>query len=1300
MGVGKNVINYARGIPDWRTNDPDGEEKQLPRLFRTKKGMYIRILYALIEDTFNRPIASEPNDWIDCIIREHDPNYKGFFPKLLLTDQTKRCLNLGSYNYLGFGGVDKYPNARQILEDAVTKYPLSTASPSAELGYHPVHAKLEARLADYLNKEDAMVIGMGFATNSTVLPALVGKGDLIVSDELNHTSIVQGARESGAKVKPFMHNDAADLERVLQDAVMGPKKYGKILLVIEGIYSMEGDICDLKNIVPIAKRYGAYIYLDEAHSIGAVGPTGRGVTEELGIGTKDIDIMMGTFSKSFGSSGGYVAGKKHVVDHVRRFAAGATDAASMPPACAIQIMEALKLIMGAAKDPNGIGAQKLRAINENARFFRRRLVELGFEVLGQAPSPVIPVMLYTPTKIGDFSRYCFRRGLAVVTVGAPAVPLMYGRVRFCISAAHKKEDLVRALEIISEIGDELQVKYRAKHAPNKSFPGTLDSLEHEREVKKQARAKKVAALREKALKARAKITWNPLISETKKSVNPFGWSDRKKVGQAKISVSSWDYLGLSTDPSVQSQCVRTLEKKGLGSCGPRGFYGTYPEHLRAERDIAAFLETDQAVLYPFGACTVSSVIACMAAREDVLIVDEGVGRNVLTGVNLTRAEVRFYKHCDAADCERVLKDIAADEWKGLGGSMGFSPRRKFIISESVFGSTGKLAPVDKLCELRLQYKTRFILDESHSFGVLGATGRGATEHFGLKSSDVDVICGSLEGLASCCGFSAGATGVVSYQRLLGSGYCFSASPPPYLATAVSASLVAIRKSGPARMRTLRTATQKLREGLEGMPELEVTGSKASPMFSVGIRQLKDDEAAELLDSVCAKAQARGLAVCRFNRPPLTFKPKNFSLSPALRICGSSVHTQQDIQFALEVLTSAFKQALTGLKLKESKFHVDVVESPSPAKAAPVDHDDYAPAKKTKLKNKETYTVIKMPFLVVLWTLVSLSRRYLTEQSEITSRFIDGWLRMLRLDRNSTSQAVQTFYCLASIIGSHHTYSMVLPMVFWSFGGSPKSAIPYIFYCLNCAAGCMMKCAIREEKDALSHSWPSITAMNAIALPFFFLRYYYGHAWLYHSFTVQNLCIGFAGVVWFLIISLSRMQKGDSPSNVSGGLVAGCVAIHVMLLFCSPTVAWLLGSSTSSLCPPLWFALCSLLFFPLPESAQVFSLHYYGHVVKHMVSMTAFMYGASWYTSSAAVAEPVAMLQRGAIGVVLHIVIQLLATFLIRKMLAVSLACICANVRSMRKYAVQVYQSAEILLPALVHGLTMSTLVPAILDMAS
>ncbi|KAH9791665.1 Long chain base biosynthesis protein 2a [Citrus sinensis] len=303
---------------------------------------------------------------------------------------------------------------------------------------------------------------MGYVTNSSILPVLMGKGSLIISDSLNHNSIVNGARGSGATIRVFQHNTPSHLEEVLREQIAEGqprtrRPWKKIMVVVEGIYSMEGELCKLPEIITICKRYKAYTYLDEAHSIGAVGKTGRGVCELLGVDTSDVDIMMGTFSKSFGSYGGYIAGSKELIQYLKYNCPAHLYATSISPPAAEQIISAIQVVIG--EDGSCRGAQKLARIRENSNFFRSKLQKMGFEVLGDNDSPVMPIMVYNPAKVSSFSRECLKQNVAIVTVGFPATPLLLARARICISASHTKEDLIKALEVISRIGDLVGIKY-------------------------------------------------------------------------------------------------------------------------------------------------------------------------------------------------------------------------------------------------------------------------------------------------------------------------------------------------------------------------------------------------------------------------------------------------------------------------------------------------------------------------------------------------------------------------------------------------------------------------------------------------------------------------------------------------------------------------------------------------------------------------------------------------------------------------------------------------------------------------
>lgn len=462
-----------------------------PRLLNRRDGrapllsdfedFFTRRLYLRIQDCWGRPIRGRAGAWIQVLERAQERSWspvarrlKMYQPTNLVrrrrargnekpTDPTgvvNRCLNLGSYNYLGYaevpGGV--HASVRQVLG----RSGVAACDVAVSTGRCSVVRRLESTVADFLGKEAAVVVGMGFATNSQILPALVGKGDLILSDALNHASIIVGARSSGAKIRVFDHNSASSLDRELRDAIAcgqpgSGEPWGKIMIVVEGMYSMEGESCRLREIVAVKKKYGAYLYLDEAHSIGALGATGRGVTEHHAVDNADIDIMMGTFTKSFGAVGGYIASSHALIDRIRALSPASLYASAMSPPCAQHIIWAFNQLAG--KDGTNIGRQKIRALRENAIYFREQLTKMGVQTIGDWDSPVIPIMLYHPAKIAAFSRECYNRGLAVAVVGFPATPLLLARARICLSAAHTREDLDWALSVIDEVTDLIQVKF-------------------------------------------------------------------------------------------------------------------------------------------------------------------------------------------------------------------------------------------------------------------------------------------------------------------------------------------------------------------------------------------------------------------------------------------------------------------------------------------------------------------------------------------------------------------------------------------------------------------------------------------------------------------------------------------------------------------------------------------------------------------------------------------------------------------------------------------------------------------------
>lgn len=388
--------------------------------------------------------------------RERDSLHADF----RLTGANRKCLNLGSYNYLGFAAADEYCTPRVV--SSVRKCGWTTCSSRLDGGTSEVHEELEELVARYLHKPAALCWGMGFATNTTVLPSLVGKGCLVVSDQLNHRSIVSGVKLSGAKVKVFIHNDMAHLEKILSSAIVqGQPRTGrpwkKILIVVEGIYSMEGEFAVLDKIVELKKKYYCYLYLDEAHSIGAMGKTGRGLCEHMGVAYEDVDVMMGTFTKSFGSCGGYIASSKEVIEYLRNSSPGFSYATSLSMPAAQQIISSMKVISG--EDGTDRGSRKIVQLKSNANFLRKKLKAAGCAVLGSEDSPVVPIMIFQPAKISAISRECFKHGVAIVVVGFPATPLLLARARLCISAAHTKEDLEYACDVLAEACQKCDMRY-------------------------------------------------------------------------------------------------------------------------------------------------------------------------------------------------------------------------------------------------------------------------------------------------------------------------------------------------------------------------------------------------------------------------------------------------------------------------------------------------------------------------------------------------------------------------------------------------------------------------------------------------------------------------------------------------------------------------------------------------------------------------------------------------------------------------------------------------------------------------
>ena len=343
----------------------------------------------------------------------------------------RRLLNLVSYNYLGLNGDARVVAAAKA---AIDRYGTSVSASRLVSGERPVHRELETALAALHETEDCVAMVSGHATNVSVIGHLVGPGDAIVYDALSHNSLIQGALLAGAQRVQFAHNDVAALERVLRSLRPRVKR---ILVAIEGHYSMDGDIPDLPAVIEVVRRHGAHLMVDEAHSIGVLGRTGRGVAEHFGVDPTGVDIWMGTLSKTLCACGGYIAGSRELVDYLRCSAPGFVYSVGMSPPVAAAAVAALGVMRA---EP-----WRVARLNENARLFLHEARAAGLDTGGSIGAAIVPVIIGSSIRAARVADLLFRRGVNVQPILHPAVPERSARLRFFLSSLHTEAQVRRAV---------------------------------------------------------------------------------------------------------------------------------------------------------------------------------------------------------------------------------------------------------------------------------------------------------------------------------------------------------------------------------------------------------------------------------------------------------------------------------------------------------------------------------------------------------------------------------------------------------------------------------------------------------------------------------------------------------------------------------------------------------------------------------------------------------------------------------------------------------------------------------------
>ncbi len=350
----------------------------------------------------------------------------------------RKCIMVGSNNYLG---LVNDPRVKEAAAAASNKFGSGCTGSRFLNGTLDLHLELEERLAKFMHKEAVLIFSTGFQTNLGAISSLVGKNDTIILDRQDHACIVDGARLSYGKILRFAHNDMEDFRRVLKSA-RNSNGRGGILVVVDGVFSMEGDIIKLPELVEACKEFGARIMVDDAHSVGVLGPTGAGTAEHFDL-VDEVELTTGTFSKSFASLGGFVAGDRTIVEYIKHHARSLIFSASIPPANAAAALKALDILQA---EP-----ERRERLWKNATRMQREFKDLGLNI-GHTATPIVPIVIGDDFDAFSFWKELFENGVFTNPVVSPAVPPGHAMIRTSYTATHTDKHLDRVVEVVAKIG--------------------------------------------------------------------------------------------------------------------------------------------------------------------------------------------------------------------------------------------------------------------------------------------------------------------------------------------------------------------------------------------------------------------------------------------------------------------------------------------------------------------------------------------------------------------------------------------------------------------------------------------------------------------------------------------------------------------------------------------------------------------------------------------------------------------------------------------------------------------------------
>lgn len=357
-----------------------------------------------------------------------------------VTIEGRRVLNFCANNYLGLAN---HPRLRAAAQQTIDSFGIGPGAVRSIAGTMSLHLELEKRLAEFKHAEACITFQSGFTANLATIPALVGNGDVIFSDELNHASIIDGSRLSRAQIVRYAHNDIDDLRRKIEETT----EYGRRLIITDGVFSMDGDIAPLDKICDVADEYGVMLMVDDAHGEGVLGHGGRGIVDHFGLHGR-VDVEVGTLSKAFGVVGGLVAGKQLIIDWLRQRGRPFLFSSAMTAPDVAACIEAVNVLQESS--------ELVERLWSNAQFFRQTMQEMSFNT-GFSQTPIVPVMLGDVQLARQFSRRLFEEGVFAMAIGFPTVARGKARIRVMNSAAHSRSDLETALDAFQRVGKELGI---------------------------------------------------------------------------------------------------------------------------------------------------------------------------------------------------------------------------------------------------------------------------------------------------------------------------------------------------------------------------------------------------------------------------------------------------------------------------------------------------------------------------------------------------------------------------------------------------------------------------------------------------------------------------------------------------------------------------------------------------------------------------------------------------------------------------------------------------------------------------